>query len=352
MQSAEIRRYLDIAGTVGTVAHIDYEAYVTAIERKSPRGPVEHPYMSVDGSLAMARRDHANQGKRLDFETVVDGESEASIRLHVRITSEVYGTVTAYAESRKDARGAEGDRPLEVAETSALGRGLRMLGYGVLPGSGLTSAEDMQRVQREHAAGNDSISAKQIEYLRATYARAYGIAGRAESFAGLETLSGDRFGTGVTNLTVAQGRTLSDELRVAIAEAAASTRQATPAPTTTPSPAPATAASGGGYLADNEARNRVRTYLESNRLCKDPESKIAEWFAAGLDREGVDEAIEALHEEKWRRRYYAGLHDLGLSADTAKELLQISTINDLYSTNVESVLSTLAEMVRKETTGQ
>ena len=112
--------------------------------------------MTVDGKLAMANQDHLRQGKRLDFgfpQILVDNEDQ--LTLMVTITSEVYGTRHGIATSRRiGGTAAEREFPWEVAETSAIGRALSAMGYGLFPGSGLASAEDMLRVGTDNARAN------------------------------------------------------------------------------------------------------------------------------------------------------------------------------------------------------
>jgi hypothetical protein len=105
--------------------------------------------MSVDGRVTMANEDHRRQGKQLNFEDpVVLADDGEALTLLVAATSEVYGRRHGIATSRKLV-GAASERnfPWEVAETSAIGRALASMGYGVLPGSGLASAEDVQRAR-------------------------------------------------------------------------------------------------------------------------------------------------------------------------------------------------------------
>jgi hypothetical protein len=71
----------------------------------------------------------------------------------VTVTSEVYGTRHGIATSRKKGgANAEREFPWEVAETSAIGRALAAMGYGLIPGAGLASAEDMLRASATVAA--------------------------------------------------------------------------------------------------------------------------------------------------------------------------------------------------------
>lgn len=140
------------APKVGSVTHEEFADYVVALipRRRDEEGwaNVEHPYMTVEGKLAMANEDHRRQGKRLDFgppQVLVDNEEQ--LTLMVTIVSEIYGTRHGIATSRRvGGTAAEREFPWEVAETSAIGRALSAMGYGLFPGSGLASAEDMWRV--------------------------------------------------------------------------------------------------------------------------------------------------------------------------------------------------------------
>ncbi|MGB8647526.1 MAG: hypothetical protein WCF84_19995 [Anaerolineae bacterium] len=141
------------ATPVGAVKHEEFVDYILVLpQRKKANGgdewtTVEVPYMMVDGKLAMANEDHRRQGKKLDFgspQVLVDNADQ--LTLLVTITSEIYGTRHGIATSRRSG-GSEIERefPWEVAETSATGRALAAMGYGLFPGSGLASAEDMLR---------------------------------------------------------------------------------------------------------------------------------------------------------------------------------------------------------------
>ena len=152
------------AGDVGTVTHEEFADYIVMLETQRRIGDdwqsVEQPYMAVDGKLAMANEDHRKQGKRLDFgEPRVLINNDEQLTLLVTVTSEIYGTRHGIATSRKqNGTRAEREFPWEVAETSAIGRALTAMGYGLLPGAGLASAEDMVRVgsTTQTSGGNGS----------------------------------------------------------------------------------------------------------------------------------------------------------------------------------------------------
>jgi hypothetical protein len=74
-------------------------------------------------------------------------DNEEQLTLLVSVVSEVYGRRHGIATSRRvGGSPVEREYPWEVAETSAIGRALASMGYGLLPGAGLASAEDMERV--------------------------------------------------------------------------------------------------------------------------------------------------------------------------------------------------------------
>ncbi len=155
MTREQILQIMRATPDVGAVKHEEFADYVLAIAHRK-RGEngwqtSEHPYMTVDGKLAMANQDHARQGKRLEFslpQVLVDNDEQ--LTLMVVVTSELYGRRHGIATSRR-VGGTEVERlyPWEVAETSAIGRALSAMGYGLFPGSGLASAEDMMRATSE-----------------------------------------------------------------------------------------------------------------------------------------------------------------------------------------------------------
>ena len=80
-------------------------------------------------------------------------DSPEQLTLQVTVTSEIYGVRHGIATSRKKTgTNAEKNWPWEVAETSSIGRALAAMGYGLLPGSGLASAEDMLRADAAHSS--------------------------------------------------------------------------------------------------------------------------------------------------------------------------------------------------------
>ncbi len=152
MTKEEILAVLRLVPDIGQVKHPDFIDYVVVIKswrgKGSERRQVESAYMAVDGKIAMACLDHRLQGKRLDFQDAqVLKDTPDELTLAVPIISGIYGRRCGIATSHlKDGTPAEMSSPWEVAQTSAIGRGLSAMGYGLLPGADLASAEDMQRV--------------------------------------------------------------------------------------------------------------------------------------------------------------------------------------------------------------
>jgi hypothetical protein len=160
MTREEILALCNKAHDVGSVKHADFVDYVVVLESRRRVGDewqtVEHAYLAVDGKLAMANEDHRKQGKRLDFgEPKVLVDNTEQLTLQVTVASEMYGTRHGIATSRKKSgTPAEKQFSWEVAETSAIGRALAAMGYGLLPGAGLASAEDMLRAQSSNGQAN------------------------------------------------------------------------------------------------------------------------------------------------------------------------------------------------------
>lgn len=191
MTREQILHIVRAAPNVGKVTHEEFADYVLALaqRKKTDEGwqTTEHPYMTVDGKLAMANQDHARQNKRLDFGTpTVLADNDEQLTILVTITSEIYGTRHGIATSRKiGGTAAEREFPWEVAETSAIGRALSTMGYGVFPGSGLASAEDMLRAtaaadnarrgnaEPERRAANAPATQRSMNETRPAYSRTH-----------------------------------------------------------------------------------------------------------------------------------------------------------------------------------
>jgi hypothetical protein len=294
---------------MGELKHEDFADYITVIERRkrTDQGWVNEgaPYMSVDGRLAMANDDHRREHKRLIFEApVVMVNDDEQLTLMVAADSEIYGRRHGIATSRKvDGSAIEMQHPWEIAETSAIGRALAAMGYGLLPGSGLASADDMLRSgdaapgrarQRSEPAPRQErqaakpaaepapkqaatqqqappeaprLSERQQAYLVNAYMRVHAV-GEATAANVLNLLCLERYGRRLADCTPHEGRELSLDLRdqsvgtrdtppaAAAPTAAAQAQAPAPAPSDTTSetrPQPASATPPAAAAPSNGA---------------------------------------------------------------------------------------------------
>jgi hypothetical protein len=129
-----------------------YRGFLTFIrQNKRVGGSRQHPlyatirlpYMRVDGRVKMALDEHREQGATLVIHTEFESDP-ASDQLLCRatVTSALLGTATAHARVFLNGVGVDATNPMENAETSAVGRALGFLGYG-LYGTGIASAEEV-----------------------------------------------------------------------------------------------------------------------------------------------------------------------------------------------------------------
>ncbi len=94
------------------------------------------PYMTVDGRVRWARDEHRKAEKALNIRTEI---SDGFVRATVE--SELLGSATATAKIGAGS-GVDRTNPIENAETSAVGRALGFLGYGLI-GTGIASADEV-----------------------------------------------------------------------------------------------------------------------------------------------------------------------------------------------------------------
>ncbi|MBI3741276.1 MAG: hypothetical protein HY257_05915 [Chloroflexi bacterium] len=226
MTREEILALCAKAPNVGAVKHEEFADYIVVLESQKRHGDewqtVAHAYMAVDGKLAMANEDHRKQSKRLDFsEPKVLLDNAEQLTLQVMVSSEMYGSRHGIATSRKKGgTRAEQEFPWEVAETSAIGRALAAMGYGLLPGAGLASAEDIMRVSatsdgaRKESRKAPLMSANQRTKLIELYREQHG-GSEAEAIKGLDALFASAFKHGFAEATVPEA---SDTISKLIAQ--------------------------------------------------------------------------------------------------------------------------------------
>ena len=163
----EVYPRVQASGYAGTA----YEAFIAYVEhREKVRGEWVvvgvSPYMCVDGRLLEANADqtgysiltYINAGDILrELSALLPGKGQATavivpphaaVAVYVDANGGVF-TGTSKIGDPGTAWGADLTNPLENAETSAVGRALGMAGFGLIPGSGVASADEVQRAKAE-----------------------------------------------------------------------------------------------------------------------------------------------------------------------------------------------------------
>lgn len=143
----------------GFLIFIPQHRRVAGTRRNPVFAPIRLPYMSVDGRVKMALDEHREQGASLAIQTEFETEPVSKQLLcRATVTSALLGTATAHARAFLHGAGVDATNPLENAETSAVGRALGFLGYG-LYGTGIASAEEvlLAVAEREAQPASDTI---------------------------------------------------------------------------------------------------------------------------------------------------------------------------------------------------
>ena len=97
-------------------------------------------------------------GGEMVISTEIIRDTDTSISIKATVTCKA-GTFSGHATSRYEAGGIEGQSPLEVAETSAVGRALGFAGYGAV--EGIASADEVAVAQQR----SDGPTPKQVTLL-------------------------------------------------------------------------------------------------------------------------------------------------------------------------------------------
>ncbi len=113
------------------------------------------PYMTVAGRLKMMADEHIESKEKYEIKPAqfVLAPDTKTLLCRMEVNSQ-RGSATAHAKVGINGAGVDASNPYENAETSALGRALGFLGYGVL-GTGIASFEEVS------SAASDNVPADQ-----------------------------------------------------------------------------------------------------------------------------------------------------------------------------------------------
>lgn len=182
-----------------------YEHFIKLLPRKKNIGTdnspyyvqIDTPYMTVDGRIAMLVDEHRGKQKYIiqpaEFFLAPDGKT-----LLCKVTVEsLRGVATGTAKVGLNGNGVDSTNPYENAETSALGRALGFLGYGLI-GSGIASYEEVRNAIEESlteiltnnqpASANKHVSAKtKIQIKEALLSKGYSETNAVKKISELKT---------------------------------------------------------------------------------------------------------------------------------------------------------------------
>jgi hypothetical protein len=151
------QQYADLCRRAIETTPEPYRPFIVLIDQHKKIGEERHgqgrtpyfariqvPYMTVDGRVAMAIDEHRAQGKRIEISppSIVQDEATGQVLCHITVDSEVRGRATGTARVVVADSGVNATNPVENAITSALGRALGFLGYGLI-GTGIASADEV-----------------------------------------------------------------------------------------------------------------------------------------------------------------------------------------------------------------
>ncbi len=146
----------------GFLMFIRQNKRVAGTRSKPAFASIRLPYMGVDGRVKMAQDEHREQGASLVIQTQFETEPAADqLTCRAVVTSSLKGTTTAHARVFLNGGGVDATNPLENAETSAVGRALGFLGYG-LYGTGIASAEEVLLAVAEREAKSQMLSSEAV----------------------------------------------------------------------------------------------------------------------------------------------------------------------------------------------
>lgn len=125
----------------GFIVMISQNKRVGGTKQNPMFATIRLPYMTVDGRVKMARDDHRASGAILTIDTTFELLGERTLCKAVAV-SQMLGSAIDYAEVKFGGSGVDASSPTENAITSAIGRALGGLGYGLF-GTGIASADEV-----------------------------------------------------------------------------------------------------------------------------------------------------------------------------------------------------------------
>lgn len=126
---------------------------------------VPTPYMTVDGRIKMMVDEHRGKGTYTIHPAVFTLAPDGNTLLCSVTVETIKGTVTAHAKVGLNGQGVDATNPYENAETSALGRALSFLGYGLI-GTGVASYEEVRdAIYPSHNSNYTSYTGQQTPSL-------------------------------------------------------------------------------------------------------------------------------------------------------------------------------------------
>lgn len=112
---------------------------------------IEKPYMTVDGRVQLARDEHKAAGKKFSISAPTIEKFDKQLVVSVTIDSEIYGSANGMIEIG-DSGAVDTKNPFANAQTSAIGRALGFLGYGLV-GKGIIASANELDGDQEPSAG-------------------------------------------------------------------------------------------------------------------------------------------------------------------------------------------------------
>lgn len=153
----------------GFITFISQNKRVGGTRQQPLYATIKNPYMTVDGRVKWAMDDHREKGAKLSITTeFVTEPTTGQLLCKATVLSDIYGMVTGHARAFVGGTGVNETNPIENSETSACGRALGFMGYG-LYGSGIASADEVETAMSQRGNGTaepKQPTPRQIAFLR------------------------------------------------------------------------------------------------------------------------------------------------------------------------------------------